>query len=411
MQAGQDPLLAWALPTMRLVATTIVARQIRGLHASKILEIKNSIMQQWLSSSALTVQFMVDGTYRLVDGMHRLTAVLSLIATSVLPPSYLVPCVVYRPDTPADLLLRHAAMVNHGNLCSALMTFPDKMRWIAVYMAALAPLYKADRKTKPKGAPQETSWFHVSAPFIAKKMQGTSSKECEGYSRGTCQRAVGVLRALRKDLGAEVEGVPLLFQLSTPFTDLLVMDQLGMQGFAVWFATFAHSAALAGEAPNLVVPGTKKRGTVTTWAAPMILNESTSYPKIFTHDPLDLPPWTQEVTELKLDNAAHFLMLRMYLGWLARTGGPATHDDGLGFLQLLLKNPRILVMWTQLRAIAEPEGLMAVTAAGFGLMAEHHGKDVMNDAAPPVAVAVATGCTSTPKQLHSTYTAPRFPGG
>ena len=112
----------------------------------------------------------------------------------------------------------------------------------------------------------------------------------------------------------------------------------------------------------------------------MILNESTSYPKIFTHDPLDLPPWTQEVTELKLDNAAHFLMLRMYLGWLARTGAPATHDDGLWFLQLLLKNPRILVMWTQLRAIAEPEGLMAVTAAGFGLMAEHHGKDVMDDA-------------------------------
>ena len=336
---------------MRLVATAIVARQIRGLHASKILEIKNSIMQQWLSSSWLTVQFMANGTYRLVDGMHRLTAVLSLITDRVLPPGYLVPCVVYKPDTPTDLLLRQAAMVNHGNLCSALMTFPDKMRWIAVYMAALAPLYKLARKTKtPKAKPSkkrvnlEPSWYDVSASFVATQMQGSSAKECEGYSRGTCQRAVGVLRALRKDLGAEVEGVPLLYQVSTPFTDLLVMDQLGMQGFAIWFATFAHSARLAGETPNLVLPGTKKRGTTTSWHAPMILNEANSYPKVFTHDPKDPPLWTQEVTELKLDNAAHFLMLRMYLGWLARTGAPATHDEGLWFLHLLLKNPRILVM-------------------------------------------------------------------
>ena len=67
--AGQDPLLPWAMPTIHIVATTIVARQVRGLHISKVMDLKGYIMTQWLSSSFITVQLMVDGAYRLVDGM------------------------------------------------------------------------------------------------------------------------------------------------------------------------------------------------------------------------------------------------------------------------------------------------------------------------------------------------------
>ena len=384
-QAGVDPLQAWALPTIYILATAIVARQVRGLHLSKVMDIKDLITTQWLSSSFLTVHSMGDGTYRLVDGMHRLSAVLLLIAGNVLPQHYTVPCVVYKPDTPANLLLRHAAMVNQGNNLSALMTFVDKMRWIAVYMASLAPLYKIRNvgttkkaKKKAKGpAIVSASWFHVSAKFTARMMQGGNPKECEGYSKGTCQRAIGVLRALRTDLAPEVEGVPLLYQKSTAFTDLLVMDQLGMGGYAAWFATFGHCAALAGETTCLVVPGTKTlTAKKTIWHAPMIMNEANAYPKIFTHDLRDAPEWPQEVLELALENAPHFLLARMYVGNLARLGVSATHDDGLRFLATLLKKPRILVLWAQLREIAEPQGLIAVTAVGFGLMAEHHGKDI-----------------------------------
>lgn len=382
-QAGVDPLQEWALPTIYIVAAGIVARQVRGLHLSKVQDIKDLITTQWLSSSFLTVQLTRYGNYRLVDGMHRLTAVLMLIAAGVLPRNYTVPCVVYKAETPANLLLRHAAMVNQGNNMSALMTFVDKMRWIAVYMASLAPLYKIRSAGKVKKAKKGSglpiavaSWFHVSAKFTAREMQGGAPKECEGYSKGTCQRAIGVLRALRTDLAPEVEGVPLLYQKSTAFTDLLVMDQLGQGGYAAWFATFGHCGNLAGETTCSVLPGTRTHGKNTTWQAPLIMNEANTYPKIFTHEARDAPVWPQEVRDLALDNAPHFLLARMYVGNLARLGVAATHDDGLRFLAMLMKRPRILVLWAQLREIAEPQGLIAVSAAGFGLMNEHHGKDI-----------------------------------
>ena len=165
-----------------------------------------------------------------------------------------------------------------------------------------------------------------------------------------------MLRALRTDLAPEVEGVPLLYQKSTAFTDLLVMDQLGQGGYAAWFATFGHCGNLAGETTCSVLPGTRTHGKNTTWQAPLIMNEANTYPKIFTHEARDAPVWPQEVRDLALDNAPHFLLARMYVGNLARLGVAATHDDGLRFLAMLMKRPRILVLWAQLREIAEPQG-------------------------------------------------------
>ena len=93
------------LPRLRVLATAIAVRENRGLHVPKLLALKASIsLDLWNITSLLAVQLLADGTYLLVDGLHRLTAVLQLITANILPANYTVPCVVLSADTPANVL-------------------------------------------------------------------------------------------------------------------------------------------------------------------------------------------------------------------------------------------------------------------------------------------------------------------
>ena len=74
------------------------------MHVSKLLALKDSICLQWDITSLLIVQLLADGTFLLVDGLHRLTAVLQLIMANILPADYTVRCVVLSADTPANVL-------------------------------------------------------------------------------------------------------------------------------------------------------------------------------------------------------------------------------------------------------------------------------------------------------------------
>jgi hypothetical protein len=94
----------WVLYISRVLATAIVVRENRALQVSKLDALKDSISLQWLISSLLIVQLLADGTFLLVDGLHRLTAVLQLITANILPADYTVRCVVLRADTPANVL-------------------------------------------------------------------------------------------------------------------------------------------------------------------------------------------------------------------------------------------------------------------------------------------------------------------
>ena len=89
----------------RVLATAIVVRENRGLNVAKLLALKESIsLELWHITSLLTVLLLADGTYLLVDGLHRLTAVLQLIMANILPADYTVRCVVLSADTPANVL-------------------------------------------------------------------------------------------------------------------------------------------------------------------------------------------------------------------------------------------------------------------------------------------------------------------
>ena len=93
------------LPRSRVLATAIVVRQNRGLNVPQMLWLKEIFTTMgWLETSFLTVQLLADGTYLLVDGLHRLKAVLELITVNSLPADYTVPCLVLSADTPANVL-------------------------------------------------------------------------------------------------------------------------------------------------------------------------------------------------------------------------------------------------------------------------------------------------------------------
>ena len=92
-------------PEERVLATAIVVRQHRGLSVPKMLLLKEGITTMgWLPTSNLIVQLLANGTYLLVDGLHRLKAVLELITVNSLPADYTVPCLVLSADTPAYVL-------------------------------------------------------------------------------------------------------------------------------------------------------------------------------------------------------------------------------------------------------------------------------------------------------------------
>ena len=58
------------------------------------------------------------------------------------------------------------------------------------------------------------------------------------------------------------------------------------------------------------------------------------------------------------------------IGILIRTGNCADTDQVHALLSALETNPRLLLVWGKLKAIAEPSCRMAETALGLALMAE-----------------------------------------
>ena len=367
-----------------IAAVAILTREVRGVHLPKVQEMKDLIQTAWIASSYITVQLLANGKYLIVDGMHRLSAVLSLIMDKILPPNYEVPCVVYRGDTPEHLLLRFACTVNLGNQATAIMTFIDKMRCVACYMQAIVAAYVRDNsKIKPG---EIFHWKDITAEHVKSSLQGPGGKEIQNFSLGVCQRTIGLIRALWVDC-EEPPGTPLLYARCTAYNELLVMDQLGQNGYAAWFACFAHSWGLAKEKAITVLPGTrsdsgrKKKGKSNAdWKNPRIVTMDSIYPKFFTSTPKEKPKWTSEVVALGQHVPYHFLM-RMYIGFVARTGKAAVHDEGLWMLNTIKENPRLIVLWANLRQIAEPSSLhiMADSAAGFALMAQHMGKDRLTE--------------------------------
>jgi 16S rRNA G966 N2-methylase RsmD len=66
-------------------------------------------------------------------------------------------------------------------------------------------------------------------------------------------------------------------------------------------------------------------------------------------------------------------MMRCYMGHLARTGQKMKIEEGKQWASTFDENPRLVVLWGQLRSIAEPTGLVVESAVGFGALAEKHG--------------------------------------
>ena len=196
--AGQDPLKPYRVAgEFMIAAALIVTREVRGVHLAKVQELKDLIQTAWISSSFITVQLMASGKYVIVDGMHRLSAVLSLIMDKILPSNYEVPCTVYRPDTPADLLLRFSCSVNLDNQATSIMTFIDKMRWVACYMMAIVVEYVRDNsKIKPG---EKFHWKDITAEHVRSSMQGPGGKEVQNFSLGVCQRTIGLIHSLWVD--------------------------------------------------------------------------------------------------------------------------------------------------------------------------------------------------------------------
>ena len=100
-------------PEQRVLATAIVVRQHRGLSVPKMLLIKEGITTfGWVPPSKLVVQLLANGNYFLVDGLHRLKAVLDLITDNSLPADYTVPCIVISADTPANVVKGYFISLN-----------------------------------------------------------------------------------------------------------------------------------------------------------------------------------------------------------------------------------------------------------------------------------------------------------
>ena len=106
----------WRVPgILLLMVGAIVVRQFRGLHVAKVMELAESIQAMgWLQSSLVSVQ-ICEGGYRLVDGMHRVSALLYLIKIGKWPKTKQIQCVVFKESTPSSYILRYAGLVNTGN--------------------------------------------------------------------------------------------------------------------------------------------------------------------------------------------------------------------------------------------------------------------------------------------------------
>ena len=362
----------WRLPgVVLLLVTLIVTRQIRGVHAGKVLELAESIQSAgWLANSLITVQLDGSGGYRLVDGMHRISAIMYLISTGKWSATRKLECVVFKSETPYAFILRYAALANGANNTFSHMTYIDKMRWVCIYMSSLLPLWLPTKGNKQR----PLHWHDLSCKYVADAIQGEQKVAPKAYSLATLTKLIGVLRAVRVDADGEQEEIPLTEQPSTAYTDMLLFDQLGKTGVAVWHATYQYSYP-AGEKVNRTLPGTAANSTsAREWRQPVLMFEANSYPGVWTRDVNgSLSP---DERELPFKNPRMHFLMRLFMGTVARTGVAPSHDQAIEFVTMMEAYPRLVVLWGRLKAIAEKGGFMVWTGHALGYFAEGHGKDI-----------------------------------
>ena len=368
----EEGVCQWRLPgVIMLLVTLIVTRQIRGVHAGKVLELAESIQSAgWLANSFITVQLDGSGGYRLVDGMHRISAIMYLISTGKWSPTRKLECVVFKYETPYAFILRYAALANGANSTFSHMTYIDKMRWVCIYMCSLLPLWMPTKGNKNR----PLHWHDLSCKYVADAIQGEQKVAPKAYSLATLTKLMGVLRAIRVDADGEQEEIPLTDQASTAYTDMLLFDQLGRTGVAVWHATYQFSYP-PGEKINRTLPGTAQSSTSKhEWRQPVLIFEANSYPGVWTRDISG--KLSADERELPFKNPRMHFLMRLFMGTVARTGLAPSLAQANSFVTMMEAFPRLVVLWGRLKAIAEKGGLMVWTGHALGYFAEGHGKGI-----------------------------------
>ena len=218
----KESTVGWEMAVMMIQVVSIISRQLRGLHAGKVTEMADSIASVGFHlSSVLTVHQMANGEYILVDGMHRLSAVMFLISVGKLTRAFMVRCVVLKPETPASWILRYSYLVNLGNDATAKVTFIDKCRWSSTYINSLLPEWKTN-SNKAK-ATDAYYWYDIPATYIRDMIMGNRKVSPVGFTLGPVQRLMGFMRAIRTDTNDDFDASPLIYQSSSAWTEMLVL--------------------------------------------------------------------------------------------------------------------------------------------------------------------------------------------
>ena len=155
--------------TIMLAVQLIVTRQFRGLHTHKVEEMVTSIMNGGYIKTSIIVTQLVDKVHYLVDGLHRLTAVLECIRRGRLPPTFQVKAVVLKGETPDWFVVAYSAQVNENNKNSMLMTFTDKLRWFAYYLSSLVASFALHQKKGPTTT--TITWYDVTPHYATDRMK------------------------------------------------------------------------------------------------------------------------------------------------------------------------------------------------------------------------------------------------
>jgi hypothetical protein len=240
--------------TFLVTVAVIVTRQYRGLHPHKVQELMAAIQDiGYATNSIITVQ-LKKGIYYLVDGLHRVSAVRQCIKLGSLSPTFQVKAVVLREDTPSWYVIAYSAKVNEAHKTVALATTTDKLRWYAMYITSLAPDYKSKdsrntAKTKKQAAP---TWVDVTPEYATNKMK-VAGKSPDGFGYSSVEKLSGLLKAIREPQLTDEEVYPALTHISSAYTDLMVMDQLGQIGVGALFNCFSFSWP-RGEPPGPKTP-------------------------------------------------------------------------------------------------------------------------------------------------------------
>jgi hypothetical protein len=110
--------------------------KVRRVYKARLNQKCQQIRNKYLANMPMCVRNNGNGTYTVFDGNHRYHAIAHWIKVGAgLPQNpytegYLVPCNVYRKDTPSDLCMRYGSMTNDVQLCASGGTLLDFMRFL-----------------------------------------------------------------------------------------------------------------------------------------------------------------------------------------------------------------------------------------------------------------------------------------